>query len=225
MGFSSKIQSMSNQQLVLNIITPCTRPENLQRIGESIKYSQQFDQDIHIEWHIHVDRSVHNIIHNHCDLEFRKRDWVHLTRSHMTGMAGHVHRNSYLIQNEWRNRIEGPGVAAEWVMSLDDDNILHPYLIPWLAANKEFANQFGGLIFDQVHKNGDLRLKADPEIVTVGNIDTAQYMFRAGMAYGCRFDETKYDADGVFIEDLYQRYKDQFLIVNQPLCYYNYLRS
>jgi hypothetical protein len=76
-----------------------------------------------------------------------------------------------------------------------------------------------------VFRNGVTRLKADPDKVTVGNIDTAQYMFRASIVEGLRFDETRYDADGVFIEELYQRHKDKFLFVNQPLCYYNYLRS
>ncbi|SFW22267.1 hypothetical protein [Chitinophaga sancti] len=110
---------MSDQRIILNIITPCTRPENLQRIGESIRYSQQFAQDVHIKWHIHVDRSVHHIVHNHCDVEFREKDGVHFIKSNMTGIAGHVHRNSFLIQNEWRGRIDGPQVMDEWIMSLE----------------------------------------------------------------------------------------------------------
>lgn len=172
-------------------------------------------------WDVHIDSSIKDFeIQSLINSGYNGSYFI----SKVSGIAGHVHRNSLLMLIDWRSRYEGPSVLDEWIMSLDDDNIMHPDLIPWLAANIGVLNNYSGIIFDQAFKNGVTRLKADPDKITVGNIDTAQYMFRGSIVKGLRFDESRYDADGVFIEELYARNKDKFLIVNQPLCYYNYLR-
>ena len=45
-----------------------------------------------------------------------------------------------------------------------------------------------------------------------------------GATDGLLFDPHRYDADGVFIESLYNKIPEKFKFINKDLCYYNYLR-
>mgnify|MGYP001598714625 CR=1 FL=1 len=188
----------------LNIITPVSRPGNLRAIKNSIGW-----HNLPVRWIVVGEQGLSWIITPGC-----YPDTITLLGA-KTAPAGHAHRNV---------TIDFIGNTSDWIMSLDDDNILHPDLIPWLEANKELLENYEVVIFDQVNKYGALRLQARPDMVAPNCIDTAQYMWRGRAAEGIRFREDLYNADGYFIEEVYQRNKDKTLFVNQPLCYYNYLR-
>lgn len=199
----------------LNIVTPLTRPENLSAIHRSI--FSQCHPDFKINWFIYVDSTVRG------NIMLPQEAKVFFTQ--VSGIAGHVHRNTYLVFLDYLRRLKGDNEINGWNMFLDDDNILHPDFFSTLSNMSTIITEYSGLIFDQCFKNGETRLNADPDNVRVGNVDTAQYIFRGNIVGSLLFDETRYDADGVFIEELYRRHREKFLIVNQPLCYYNYLRS
>ncbi|GAA0561643.1 hypothetical protein [Chitinophaga japonensis] len=125
------------------------------------------------------------------------------------------------MQQELRARLERLSVLNEWIYCIDDDNILHPDLVPWLMANQQVVEDASMLIFDQQLKDGTHRLSADRP--RVNNIDTAQFMWRGTISTGIRFREDAYNADGFFAEEINKRTLCT-TIVNLPLCYYNYLR-
>lgn len=197
----------------LNIITPLSRPENLPALYSRIGWFKQIDVDV--MWWVVVDPVCLNECKREYDICLGNDHHVTQLIAERSALAGHAHRNLILdlIKNE-----------SDWIMSLDDDNMIHGGLLRWLKKNQNQLSEYSGLLFDQVHKNGSLRLIADPEKVCVNNVDTAQFMFRRGIIEDLRFKEDEYAADGLFIQELYARHKDKFLIVNEPLCYYNYLR-
>lgn len=203
--------------MILNIITPVTRPQNLPAIRESIR--QSLGKGVDIRWWVIYDASCPMPADSWKD---QLDEVENQARSTMKAIAGHAHRNTFLMQQELRARLESPQVLDEWVMSLDDDNILHPDLVPWMASHPSQLSNSTGVIWSQCLNDGIRH--AHPDDVRVNHIDTAQFMFRPRILFGLRFNEQEYAADGLFIEDLYKRSSIGFLFVNQPLCYYNYLR-
>lgn len=169
---------------------------------------------ITIKWHVILDPIVKEIADFPQYLPIQTYFYI----GNHGAIAGHAHRNIVLDRLNDHN---------EWVMSLDDDNIIHPGLWEWLKpwARCRCNELADGVIWDQVSGCGSHRLIADPNKIHVHNVDTAQYMLKRSLIGDTRFQEDKYEADGLFIQDIYERNKDSFIIVNQPLCYYNYLRS
>lgn len=197
--------------MTINIITPLTRPGNLIDINNSIV---DRPSGIKVKWHIIIDKIIADTIRVPIDLVFSEH--IIWYESDESAIAGHAHRNrAFGYINE----------PDEWVMSLDDDNIIHPALWEWLSKWRLFEGGADGIIWDQIHKSGNQRLIANRDEVKVYNIDTAQYMIKRRLIGDTRLREDKYEADGIFIQELYERNKDSFIIVNEPLCYYNYLRS
>jgi hypothetical protein len=165
----------------LNIVTPVIRPENLQAIRESIR--QQLGKGIDIEWWVIFDASCPA----HEDLPGQLHHIENHAESTVSGIAGHCHRNTFLMQQELRARLESTSVLDEWIYCIDDDNILHPDLVPWLVDNQQVVEEAAMLVFDQQLKNGAHRLSADRP--RVNNIDTAQFMWRGTISTGIRFQE------------------------------------
>lgn len=184
---------------MLNIITPTSRPNNLHRINKNL-----LELPIPIKWWVVFDSKV-----KETPLLWGGNQLIVQTiHSNQSALAGHAHRNTVL-------NILDKG----WVMSLDDDNIIpleFSNIWPELEGCK-------GIIFDQMNKDGSIRLHAGPDKVKLNHIDTAQFMFRREIVGDLRFDENRYDADGVFIETLYNRNKKDFKFINKPYSYYNYL--
>ena len=131
-------------------------------------------------------------------------------------MAGHSHRNKVL------NILESTNKDDVFFYSLDDDNILIADII--IETYKAYKEGFLGLIGSQMNPDGSTRLLADPESIELNKTDTAQFAFNVKLLNGLRFDPARYDADGVFIEQLYNENKDKFKVIQQPVCYYNKLR-
>lgn len=197
--------------MIINIITPLTRPENIIAMAKSIVPAVK--SGIEIKWHIVVDPVV-NEMDKYILMDSPFKTYFYLGGNE--AIAGHAHRNIVLDRIPEQN---------EWVMSLDDDNIIHPALFEWLNAWELHDCEADGIIWDQIYRSGYPRLNAHVNDVKVHNVDTAQYMLKRGLIGDTRFQEDKYEADGLFIQEIYERHRDSFIIVNQPLCYYNYLRS
>lgn len=185
---------------MINVITPVSRPENLHEINKNL-----LSIELPIKWWVVYDRKVKETPL----LWGGNQLLIQTIHSDKTALAGHAHRNTVLDI-----------IDRGWVMSLDDDNIL-PANFAEIWPELEDCK---AVVFDQMNKDGSIRLVAHPDKVKLNHVDTAQFMFRREIIGNLRFDENRYDADGVFIERLYELQKSNFKIINKPYSYYNYLR-
>jgi hypothetical protein len=118
-----------------------------------------------------------------------------------------------------------------WVYNIDDDNILHEsFYKVWKSP--VFDDEPAAIVVNQLLKNGEIRtgptesgsapLRACPENMKVYFVDTAQVVFNLKKIKGMRFNESRYNADGLFIGELFDK-SNNFLFIDDGLCYYNYL--
>jgi hypothetical protein len=180
---------------MLNIVTPCSRPENLQKLYESIK---SYGDKEKIWWYIVYDAEQG-------ERKFKHIPWVRefwLDKK----LAGYPQRNLALSIIE-----EG------WVWVLDDDNLLHPQLVKELENITDPNVQ--GVLFKQQFNNGCER-GIDPRHC---HIDQAQFVLKKELIVDKRYDEM-YTADGKFLEELYNANKEKFIRIEKILCFYNRLR-
>lgn len=202
------------------IITPCSRPENLPRISESIDLKT-------CRWFIVFDAET---VPETCLLY---PNTVYLAIK--GGISGNMQRNRAL------DEIPSPA----WVYILDDDNILHPAFIKSITRLIKSHQKRRAFVFSQdvIHQHrirhitpnrisvGNIKLlyitlrqgHITPNRISMGNIDQAQYIIHTDLIGTYRYEQT-YTADGTFVENIYKIYPKKFLITKQILAYYNYLR-
>ncbi len=183
----------------LSIVTPCIRPQNLARIARTIPKGAQ--------WIIVMDRpSVGDV-----PLDLLKSSSVEVY-SYLGGLWGNEQRNF------------GMWVATgEFVYFLDDDNVIHPRLVPLLEQVTRLHAE-PVLVMNQQLKSGKLRMRASIP-PRPGGTDTAQVVVPRALALGHRWVSTQHDADGRFFGDIYAAHPERFVFVDEVACYYNYLRS
>jgi len=129
----------------------------------------------------------------------------------LKGISGNFQRNIGL--NEIKNG---------YVYFLDDDNIIHPLFFKRVVEILGSTNK--ALIFSQINKDDTDRLTPDESKIEVCFIDTAQFLIPINLVGDLRWEVYDYCADGVFFSTVYSNHRNQFIIVQEPLCYYNYLR-
>jgi hypothetical protein len=177
---------------MIHIITPCSRPENLEYLRESIPAE--------CKWLVMLDYST------------RKSNipkGINVMRSNFGGAWGAPLRNAAI------DYLQISASHNDYVYFLDDDNIIHP---DWYQTVKDCNEDF--VNWAQVFRNGEPRLRAT-ESPRVGNIDTASFMVKIGAIGKSRF-QMLYEADGLFAQEVYK--KGTTRVINDYLCYYNYLR-
>ena len=176
----------------LTIITPCSRPDNLPKIKESI--------DLKCTWIIVYDSEK--------EIKNFDEPWIIETFT-KGGIAGKKQLNHGLDYCD----------KSDFVYFLDDDNILHPDF-------RQFINQinyYEGFIFAQELPDNSIRIPSKYNI-KVCHVDQAQYLLHMSLIGEKRYIQ-QYEADGIFIEQIYKEYADKILITNEVLCYYNKLRQ
>lgn len=179
----------------LTIITPSYRTDNLLQIKKSIMF-EYID-----EWIIVYDGS--KIQENPCLFENQEngkiKEYVHKGE----GISGNPQRNYALT------KIENPNTLLYY---LDDDNVIHPELYKLLNIIDDTKiytfNQFNRI------KGNNIR---------VGGIDTAMVILPFRLCNDERWIRDKYDADGYYIVECYNKNKDKHIYVDNDLCYYNKL--
>jgi len=197
-----------NNKHKLTIITPSYRIDNLRRIKESINF------DYVSEWIIVYDQT--KITEN--PYLFANDDKIkeYLHTSH--GISGNPQRNFALSMVSDKN---------SYIYFLDDDNIIHPDfvdLMNLLDDNKIYT-------FNQTIKvwNGNspfgydnvLRLKGNN--INVQHIDTAMFLIHYSLCKNTPWILEKYDADGFFIKECYEKHKEKHIFIDNVFCYYNFL--
>ena len=180
--------------MLLNIITPCSRPENLLKISESINIPKE-----NYRWIVVFDMEEFpnkELIPDNCEIFLHKNP---------LSVAGHSQRNFALEL-----------IKEGFIYSNDDDTIIHPNL--WENI-KDLDNDF--ISFIQLDKKGYLRLLGNT--INVGYIDSHNFIVSHKIVGKTRFILDKYDADGYFAMECRQK-SVWPLHINKPLSIYNQLR-
>jgi len=181
---------------LIHIITPCTRPENLAVMQQSIPPE--------CTWTIVLDSSVS---------EMPEGGGLKATiyRSPNTGHWGNPNRNFALEHMNFDD--------LDWIYVLDDDNIIHP---EWYRHVKDLNDSaLTTVAWGQVWQNGSVRLHPS-SVPRVGEIDTSCYMVRGHVMKRERY-AMDYTADGMMAERVFTY--GGYHCLNEYLGYYNYLRT
>ena len=178
----------------LTIITPSYRVGNLQILKDSIDFNY-----VH-EWIIVYDGSKitdnPNVFIN--DNEHNKiKEYVHKG----DGISGNPQRNYALT------KITNSDTLLYY---LDDDNRIHPHLYKLL--NVIDKNKF--YTFNQFN-----RIKGDN--IYCGNIDTAMFIIDYNLCKNIGWVNDIYTADYNYIKDCHRQNIDNYIYINNDLCYYN----
>jgi len=184
----SENRTDKNYNLKLTIITPCSRPENLNLLKKSI------DFDKVIEWIIVYDSTSFDKIMDNpkitecCCFDEKSK-------------YGNAQRNFALNNLKYQE---------SYIYFLDDDNLMHPDLfkINFLPNQIYSFNQENGL---------------SGRLLRPGFIDSAMVLIYFPLIKNIRWKLDKYEADGIFIQEIFQRNKHTHLFINSELCYYNKL--
>lgn len=185
-------ENMGKNEIVL--VTPCSRPQNLKKLEESIDFEKV---------------SMWYIVYDCRKMAFEKRyegnPKVTELECKEEGTSGNQCRNMALDQ-----------IKSGMVYFLDDDNVIHPDF--WtLDAPKGKIVTFNQITDDLggVRKGDDVR---------VGYIDTAQFFMDRSLIGERRFVNDKYEADGIFVVELYEANKDNWVYMDKIAAYYNKLK-
>jgi len=180
--------------MFLNIITPCSRPENLHIISQSINIPSE-----NYRWIVvfDMDESPNKeLIPNNCESYLHKNQ---------NSVVGNSQRN-YAISL----------IKKGYIYFNDDDTVIHPEL--WENI-KNIDTDF--ISFSQLNKDGTIRLVGNS--IKVGHIDSHNFIVSKDIVGDIKFKIDKYDADGYFASDCYSSSKTKTFI-NKPLSIYNFLR-
>jgi hypothetical protein len=162
--------------MFLNIITPCSRPENLFKISESINIPKSS-----FRWIVVMDATetpTENLIPSNCEL------YLHRDPSSIFGNA----QRNYALDL----------VKTGHVYFNDDDTTIHPDL--W--DNIKYLTQ-GFISFSQNDNDGTLRLKGD--VIRIHSIDSHNFIVDINVIGTARYNIITYDADGFFAEECYNK--------------------
>ena len=165
--------------MLINIVTPCCRPENLKAIAESINIPSRY-----YRWIVVHDADEFP------DTETPKQAEQHLYREEGS-TSGNAQRNHAI------NLINGG-----YVLFLDDDTILHPDL--WEAV-KDCDEDI--VSWAQIWPNGEHRLYAGS--YSVGSIDSGSFMVKRSVIGDIQWQPSQYDADGHFAQQVVARTTSQ----------------
>lgn len=181
--------------MILNIITPCSRPENLIKISESINIPKES-----YRWIIVYDSE--QPIDNSLTPE--------------NGECYHHKNNNSISGNSQRNFALSL-VEGGYVYFNDDDTLLHPDL--W--DNIKDISDVDFISFMQNHKNGSLRLMGNN--INVGHVDSHNFIVNHNIIGDTLWNIERYDADGYFAVECFSKSKNKIWL-DKVLSTYNLLR-
>lgn len=194
----------------IHILTRCSRPSNLLKVADSIPKKDD------IVWHVIFDSTRLKDID--VDLLTKLQDYNPRVYFEYSQGGDYLYpQMSKIIKNN---------IKSGWVYSLDDDNILHEDF--YEKITNSIDSSIDGIVFNQ-HVGGkdftgvDVRY-AKPENMKVRQIDLAQFVLNRRVFDRVEF-EGGYDADGRFIESVYESNPNSFLFIDTILAHYNYLQK
>lgn len=185
---------MTMNDMFLNIITPCSRPENLFKISESINIPKE-----NYRWIVVCDSESlpdETLIPDNCEI--------------------YHHKNSESTSGNSQRNFAIDMVEKGYIYFNDDDTLIHPNL--WNTI-KNIEADF--ISFIQLEKSGYVRLMGNN--INVGYIDSHNFLVSHEIVGNSRFILNQYDADGYFAVECFNKSETK-VWVNTPLSIYNLLR-
>jgi glycosyltransferase involved in cell wall biosynthesis len=185
------------------LITPSIRPNNLIKIRDSIKF------EYINKWIIVYDGSKiaenPKLFANDC---FSDKIEEHVYKG--DGGSGNPQRNYAL------DLIKD---MDTYLYYLDDDNVIHPELYTLLSTledNKMYT-------FDQQRPDNIFPYKTllKGDNVALYNIDTAMMLIDYNLCRNIRWDAHKYNADGLYITECYEKNKNNWVYIDKTMAFYN----
>jgi hypothetical protein len=178
--------------MFLNIITPCSRPHNLEAISKSINIPSE-----NYRWIVVFDsQSIPENVSENCEPYAIKVP---------DSRFGNAQRNY------------GIDLVKEGHIYFNDDDTT---IVPVLWENiKDLTQHF--ISFSQIDKNGKLRL--DGKTIVVGTVDSHNFIVSRELIGDTRWILDKYDADGFFAKECYNKTKST-IHIPKILSVYNSLK-
>jgi len=181
--------------MYLNIVTPCSRPENLKAIEESINIPKR-----NYRWIVVFDREV---IPKDCYLPKNAEFYCY---QQWNSCVGHGQRNYALSL-----------VKKGHVYFNDDDTIIHSEL--WESI--KHCKDMDFISFIQAEKNGEIRLTS--ETIDIGLVDSHNFIVKNEIINGNLFKVNLYHADGIFAKECFDK-SINIMYIPKVLSIYNSLR-
>lgn len=206
---------------MLNIITACIRPQNLEKIHKSILEAKaNYGSELPLRWYIILDaRAATQYLFLAKMLETKALSFQPEFETHI------IENDSYKTKWETPINIGLSQIKEGLVCAVDDDNIMHPFFIKCIYPH--YLNGKKGFIFHQllhIDKSYNQRVRfAKPIKIGPGKIDTAQFCFDRSIIGDISWSPKVKEPDGVFISLIYAKHHEAILIIEEILCYYNYL--
>ena len=154
--------------MLINIVTPCSRPENLKAIAESINIPRE-----NYRWLVVYDSDTFPTL----EIPSEPEDYL---CKNSESISGNAQRN-YAIDL----------INDGYVMFLDDDTIMHPDF--WESV-KDCEEDI--VSWAQLTPQGQHRLS--PGQFWVCGIDSGSFMVKRSVIGDLRWELDRYDADGIF---------------------------
>jgi hypothetical protein len=186
------------ENIKITIITPCSRPENLKKLFESINF------EFVSEWIICYDFNVLNPSSLSPRFDHPQISEYYVANDH--SVSGNYQRNYGL------SKIKNENV---YLYFLDDDNIIHPdlYKIPLKACNFYSFNQLRN---DKIFEGN---------VPKPQKIDSAMVLIYYPLVKGIKWELEHYHSDGLYIYECYKKCINRWIYINKTLCYYNKLND
>jgi hypothetical protein len=183
--------------LFLTIVTPCTRPQNLTTISDSINIPRD-----RYRWIVVFDSEPYEVeVPDNCEVYFH-RDPEPIPGSLSRGDA---QRNFALDM-----------ITSGHVYLNDDDTTIHPEL--WGAVSDLGGHDF--ISFDQAWRDGNPRL--DGSVIGMCRTDSHNFIASRALYGDYRMRTDVYESDGHLVEHLYPRAANP-LYINRTLSVFNSL--
>lgn len=202
---------MLRKSLKLNIVTPCSRPKNLQLLLDSIRIANNLNL-FEIKWYIVFDAETIPESQNLNPQDYPSGLKIQLN----------CYKNSESISGNGQRNFALEQITDGFVYFLDDDNLMHPDLLTTIWNQIQLRGEEIGIVGNQLFSEEIIR-SAARHLVKPGSIDIAQLCIHKNLIGNKKWPLAFYDADGKFISNIYTLHYQKFVFVEKVIAYYNKL--
>lgn len=209
---------------MIHIVTPVTRPQNIERILLSILCSNATAK-MPWQWWLIVDMAIplNDLVSRLTNTYLPgSRTSISLFHLHTSGVSGNPQRDCALNQ-----------IEDGYVCFIDDDNIVHPWYFDGISHFIEMDYQ--AMVYGQCFKDGRVRHSGSLEQrnphntsghAYLGILDSAQFTLSRKLIGDIGWPKESYQADGIFISEVLSKVDPAKEVgIEACLSYYNLLRQ
>lgn len=190
---------------MITIITPCSRPDNLMTLYDSINF------DYTLEWIIVYDEN-----------RVKTNPYLFKDSKHSDKIKEYsIFNKDSKMGNRQRNfAMDNITNKEGYIYFLDDDNIIHPDFYNIINYLKN-ENKLHLYTFNQYNCTYHWIRKGNR--VEYCQIDTAQYLVPYEFCKNKRWIVDIYEADALFIIDIFAEHQQDHIYIDETWCFHNKL--